>query len=216
MSNRHAATRLFGVICIAAILGCQGAREPAPSSQAHQDRGARQHAQSKSMGESAMKMTLTSTAFKPGAAIPRKYTGEGDDISPPLAWADAPAGTTSFALICDDPDAPSPEPWVHWVIYGIPAETHALPEGVKSNEPALTSPTTAKQGKNSFGSGATIGFRGPMPPPGHGVHHYHFKLYALDTRLDLPPGSTKQQLLNAMKGHVLAEAELIGTYERKQ
>ena len=163
-----------------------------------------------------MKLTLTSTAFKPGATIPRKYTGEGEDVSPPLTWNDAPADTKEFALICHDPDAPSPEPWVHWVIYGIPADVRALPEGVKSNEPQLTKPVAAQQGKNSFTSGATIGYRGPMPPPGHGVHHYHFKLYALDKRLELPPGATKQQLLDAMKGHVLGDAELVGTYERKR
>ncbi len=163
-----------------------------------------------------MKLKLTSTAFRPSATIPRKFTGEGDDVSPPLAWEGMPAGTKEFALICDDPDAPSPEPWVHWVIYGIPADVHALPEGVKSSEPELKRPVVARQGKNSFGSGATIGYRGPMPPPGHGVHHYHFKLYSLDTRLDLAPGSKKDQLLDAMKGHVLAEAELVGTYERKR
>jgi Raf kinase inhibitor-like YbhB/YbcL family protein len=163
-----------------------------------------------------MKFEFTSTAFKNNHAVPKEYTGEGDDVSPPLAWDDAPPNTKEFALICDDPDAPSPEPWVHWVIYGIPADARALPEGVKSNAPQLTKPVTARQGKNSWPSGVTTGYRGPLPPPGHGVHHYHFKLYALDARLDLPSGSTKQQLLDAMKSHVLGEAELVGTYERKR
>ena len=164
-----------------------------------------------------MKIKLTSSAFNAGSAIPQKHSGEGNDISPPLTWDGAPDGTKEFALICDDPDAPTPEPWVHWVIYGIAPDVRALPEGVRSNAPQQhTEPVAARQGKNSWPSGATTGYRGPLPPPGHGTHHYHFRLYALDTRLDLPPGATKQQLLDAMKGHVLAEAGLVGTYERKR
>lgn len=161
-----------------------------------------------------MKFKLTSSAFNDGAAIPRKFGGDGDDVSPPLAWEGAPDGAKEFALICDDPDARSREPWVHWVIFGIGPEVHALPEGVKSNVGQLTEPIAAKQGENFFDSGNTIGYRGPMPPPGRGTHHYHFKLYALDKPLDVPPSATKQQLLDAMKGHVLGEAELIGAYER--
>jgi hypothetical protein len=126
-----------------------------------------------------------------------------------------PAGARELALICDDPDAPTPQPWVHWVIYGIAADVRALPEGIPK-DPQLTKPIGARQGKNSWDSGATIGYRGPMPPPGHGTHHYHFKLYALDKRLELASSATKEQLLAAMKGHVLGEAELIGTYERKK
>jgi Raf kinase inhibitor-like YbhB/YbcL family protein len=126
-----------------------------------------------------------------------------------------PEGTQQLALICDDPDAPTPEPWVHWVIYGINADVRKLPEGVP-NEPQLAKPIAARQGKNSWDSGATIGYRGPMPPPGHGTHHYHFKLYALDKPLDLAHSATKKQLLAAMKDHILAQAELIGTYERKK
>jgi Raf kinase inhibitor-like YbhB/YbcL family protein len=162
-----------------------------------------------------MAFKLSSTAFEPGRVIPRKHTGEGEDVSPPLSWEHVPDGTKEFALICDDPDAPTPQPWVHWVIYGIPAEVRHLPEGIK-NDPKLTQPILALQGKNSWDSGKTIGYRGPMPPPGHGTHHYHFKLYALDTPLELAPGATKDQLLRAMKGHVVALAELIGTYERKK
>ncbi|MEX0612044.1 MAG: YbhB/YbcL family Raf kinase inhibitor-like protein [Pirellulales bacterium] len=162
-----------------------------------------------------MSFKLTSSAFKPGGAIPRKYTGEGEDVSPPLAWDGAPVGTKEFALICDDPDAPTPKPWVHWVIYAMAPEMRALPEAVP-NEPQLTKPIAARQGKNSWDSGKTIGYRGPMPPPGHGTHHYHFKLYALDRPVGLAPAATKEQLLATMKGHVLGEAELIGTYERKK
>ncbi len=153
--------------------------------------------------ETSVDLTLTSTAFVAGATIPRKYTGEGDDVSPRLAWEGTPPGTKEFALICDDPDAPTPEPWVHWVLYKIPAERTSLPEGNN---------TGAVEGTTGWGS---PGYRGPMPPPGHGVHRYYFKLYALDQLLDLPPGASKEQLLDAMQGHVLAEAELIGTYERK-
>ncbi len=162
-----------------------------------------------------MAFKLSSSAFDAGKPIPRKYSGEGNDVSPPLAWDGAPEGTKEFALICDDPDAPTPKPWVHWVIYGIAADVRQLPEGVK-REPQLREPVAAKQGKNSWDSGATIGYRGPMPPPGHGTHRYHFKLYALDIPLELAPSATKDQLLAAIKGHVLAEAELIGTYERKK
>jgi Raf kinase inhibitor-like YbhB/YbcL family protein len=162
-----------------------------------------------------MKFTLTSTAFKDGEPIPKKYSGEGEDVSPPLAWKDVPAGTQEFALICDDPDARSKNPWVHWVIYGIGPEVRALPENLTSNVGELSEPLAARQGENFFDEGNTIGWRGPMPPAGRGTHHYNFKLYALDQRLDLPPKATKPQLLEAMQGHILAEALLIGTYERK-
>ena len=162
-----------------------------------------------------MQMQLTSDAFRQNTAIPRKYTGEGDDVSPPLVWENPPEGAKSFALICDDPDAPSPKPWVHWVIYGIGAKVRALPEGIRAGETDVTEPIEAKQGKNSWPSGVTIGYRGPMPPPAHGTHHYHFKLYALDAEIDLQSGATKDHLLVAIKDHKLAEAELIGTYERR-
>ena len=159
-----------------------------------------------------MEFKLTSSAFKPGASILRKYTGEGEDASPPLAWEGAPSATKEFALICDDPDAPTPKPWVHWVIYSIASDVRMLPEGTP-DEPQLTKPIAARQGKNSWD---TSGYRGPMPPPGHGKHRYHFKLYALDRQVDLAPAATKEQLLAAIKDHVLAEAKLIGTYERKK
>lgn len=156
---------------------------------------------------------VTSSAFSAGQPIPRKYTGEGEDVSPPLAWSGVPAGTQELALIVDDPDAPTPEPWVHWVLYKIPADCKGLPEGVqKVLRPQ--EPPGALQGKNSWPSGQTIGYRGPMPPPGHGVHRYRFHLYALDKKLEVQPGLTKADLLAAMKGHVLAEGELTGTYKR--
>ena len=152
--------------------------------------------------EGVMPLEVKSSAFAAGGTIPRKYTGEGTDVSPPLSWSNVPEGTKEFALICDDPDAPRPTPWVHWVLYKIPASVRELPEGSSGG---------AREGRNDFGN---RGYGGPMPPPGHGVHHYHFKLYALDTELDLPPGATKDQVLAAMRGHVLAQGELVGTYQR--
>lgn len=150
-----------------------------------------------------MTISVKSRAFEAGGGIPKKYTGEGADVSPPLQWGEMPAGTEEIALICDDPDAPTPRPWVHWVVYKIPGDSNSLAEG---------SSGAAREGKNDFGR---KGYGGPMPPPGHGVHHYHFKVYALDATLDLRAGASKDQLLDAMKGHILAEGELVGTYERK-
>jgi Raf kinase inhibitor-like YbhB/YbcL family protein len=153
-----------------------------------------------------MALELTSSAFKPNNAIPKEYTCDGSDVSVPLRWKNAPAGTTNFALIVDDPDAPRGT-WVHWVLYDLPASVSELPAGV-GHEDSL--PNAAKQGTNDFGK---IGYGGPCPPSG-AAHHYHFKLYALDRMTGLKPKGTKQQLLDAMKGHVLAEAQLIGTYKR--
>src|SRR6516165_8657122 len=137
-------------------------------------------------GESPMSIELTSKAFQPGAAIPKQYTGDGADRSPPLGWSDPPPGTKSLALICDDPDAPRGT-WVHWVLFNLPAQTRELDEGVPTTE---TLPTGAKQGKNDFGN---IGYGGPAPPKGKG-HRYFFKLYALGVAVDLAPGATKTQL----------------------
>ena len=159
-----------------------------------------------------MSIEVTSTAFANHQAIPKKYTGEGADVSPPLAWSNLPAGTAELALICDDPDAPTPEPWVHWVIYKIPAAEKNLPEGV-ARTAQLSLPAGALQGKNSWPS-ENIGYRGPMPPPGHGTHHYHFTLYALAAKLDVRPGLDKKALLAKIAGNVLAEGRLTGTYER--
>lgn len=160
-----------------------------------------------------MSITLTSTAFSQGEAIPRQYTGDGDDVSVPLSWTGVPHGTKQLALICDDPDAPTDEPWVHWLLYNIPPDVTSLPEGVPPAE-RPNQPQGAAQGQNSWPSGRTIGYRGPAPPPGHGVHHYHFKLYALDAELNLEPGLSKSALLKALQGHIVAQGELVGTYER--
>ncbi len=150
-------------------------------------------------------MYLQSSAFKQGEMIPARYTCKGEDVSPPLSWNDAPQGTKTFALIADDPDAPMGT-WVHWVIYNIPASVKSLPEGV-APERKLKDGTL--QGLNDF---RKIGYGGPCPPSG--VHRYFFKLYALDTKLDLPAGATKAELLNVMKGHILAQAELMGKFAK--
>lgn len=160
-----------------------------------------------------MTISIRSQAFAAGQPIPQKYTGDGADVSPPLEWQDLPAGTQELALVCDDPDAPTAEPWVHWVIYKILADVRELPEGVPAAA-QLKSPAGAVQGNNSWTSGNRIGYRGPAPPPGHGVHHYRFRLYALDAALNVKAGLDKKALLKAISGHVLAEGELIGTYQR--
>ena len=147
-------------------------------------------------------LKLTSSAFEPDQPIPKKYTGEGEDISPPLAWTGVPDNTHELALICDDPDAPMAEPFVHWVVYGLPADVSELPEGSSDG---------GAEGRNSFGKTA---YGGPMPPPGHGTHHYRFVLYAVDTSLELGVGATKNAVLDAMQGHVLEKSQLVGTYER--
>jgi len=158
------------------------------------------------------RLNVVSTAFQQGKPIPQKYTGDGEDLSPPLSWSGVPAGTEQLALICDDPDAPREEPWVHWVIYSIPPETAGLPEGVPRTE-RPESPPRALQGRNSWPTD-NIGYRGPAPPPKDDAHRYFFKLYALDTALSLEPGLTKNELLDAIEGHVLARGQLLGTYDR--
>jgi len=153
-----------------------------------------------------MTLEIKSSAFAAGVTIPKKYTADGPDVSPPLHWGDPPAGTKSLALICDDPDAPVGT-WVHWVLWGLPPDTRELPEDVAKTETVLT---VAKQGRNDF---KKIGYGGPAPPRGP-AHRYFFKLYALDTEVDLKPGATKAELEKAMKGHVLAQGELMEKYGR--
>jgi len=164
-------------------------------------------------GGQVMSITVSSSAFAAGERIPKRFTGDGEDVSPPLHWEGIPAGAQELALICDDPDAPTAEPWVHWVLYQLPAALRELPQGLPAGA-RLDQPVAALQGRNSWNTGRTIGYRGPAPPPGHGVHHYHFRLYALDCELKLHPGSDKKALLRAMDGHVLATGELMGTYQR--
>jgi Raf kinase inhibitor-like YbhB/YbcL family protein len=158
--------------------------------------------------ERSMAIKMTSTAFADGQPVPTRHTCDGDDLSPSLAWTGIPDGTKSIALIADDPDAPAGT-WVHWVLYNLPATATELPEGVAKTE-ALDN--GAAQGTNDF---KRIGYGGPCPPPGS-PHRYFFKLYALESRLELAPGATKQQLLEALDGHVIAEGQLMGTYKRKK
>ena len=157
------------------------------------------------MGFALSSMKLTSAAFEPGGSIPARYTGEADDVSPALAWSDAPDGTKAFALICHDPDAPLVKPgtygFVHWVLYGIPGSVTELAEGVGDYV----------QGVNDFGN---PGYGGPMPPPGHGTHHYFFWLLALDSDVDLAPGLTLWELLDRIEPNVIGMNRLVGTYSR--
>ncbi|MFP4055041.1 MAG: YbhB/YbcL family Raf kinase inhibitor-like protein [Phycisphaerae bacterium] len=157
------------------------------------------------------KMKLQSPAFEDGQDIPEQFTGEGKDVSPALKWDDLPDGTKELALICNDPDAPREEPWVHWVIYNIPSQRQGLPEGLPRKE---TLQEDMYQGTNSWDEN-NLGYRGPMPPKGHGPHRYIFTLYALDADIDIEPGKSKQDLLKAMEGHILAATDLTGVYERK-
>ena len=153
-----------------------------------------------------MPFEVTSPAFAPGEAIPGKYTCDGQDASPPLVWSDPPQGTQSFALIADDPDAPLGT-WVHWVLYNLPAGARALPEAVP---PEAELPDGSRHGESSW---RRTGYGGPCPPSG--THRYFFRLYALDTVLDLAAGASKERLLQAMEGHILAQAELMGVYTRQ-
>ncbi len=154
-----------------------------------------------------MSLTLTSDAFANGQSIPAKYSCIGKNISPDLTWEEPPAGTQSFALIVDDPDAPMGT-WVHWVLYNISADKRNLPEDLPITGKNVD-PNAIYVGKNSSGN---IRYDGPCPPSG--THRYYFKLYALDTLLSLLPGATKEQVLKEMKGHILAQGELMGTFSK--
>jgi Raf kinase inhibitor-like YbhB/YbcL family protein len=151
-------------------------------------------------------MKLTSPAFTEGGMIPAQYTCNGADISPPLAWEEVPEDAKSLALIVDDPDAPVGT-WVHWVLYNLPASTRELKENITKTK---ILPDGAMQGTNDF---RKIGYNGPCPPGG--THRYFFKLYALDEMVDLNPGARKKDLVDAMKGHILAECQLMGKFSRR-
>ena len=157
------------------------------------------------MGFALSSMQLKSPAFATGGAIPARHTGEGEDVSPELAWTDVPAGTQSFAVICHDPDAPLVTPghygYVHWVLYNIPGDTTGLAEATDDHTP----------GSSDFGR---PGYGGPMPPEGHGVHNYFFWVLALDANLDLEPGLSLWTLLERVESHVIGMNRLVGTYQR--
>jgi Raf kinase inhibitor-like YbhB/YbcL family protein len=175
------------VLLLLSICGCQ--KQPTVSEE--------------EIAKGASTMQLTSPAFKEGEPIPKQHGYKDKNISPPLKWSDVPNGTKNFALICDDPDAPRRDPWVHWVLFNLPADTRELPAAPagKVDLPG------AKQGTNDF---KTPGYGGPSPPSG--THRYYFKLYALDTVLDLKEDATKDQLLQAMKDHVRAQGQLMGKF----
>jgi Raf kinase inhibitor-like YbhB/YbcL family protein len=149
---------------------------------------------------------LKSSSFGPNESIPVRHTADGQNVSPPLTWEAPPKGTQSLALLCEDPDAPTPTPFIHWLVANIdPGQSsRMLSEGVRLMSGAVL-------GKTSFGQ---TGYGGPEPPRGHGIHHYHFKLFALDTTVPLQEGFSKEHLLLAMKGHLLGSSDLVGTYRR--
>lgn len=154
----------------------------------------------------AMSFQIATPAFSAGGDIPKKFTCDGPDVSPKLTWNEPPAKAQALALIVDDPDAPVGT-WVHWVLFDLPAGARELSEGVAKQEQVHGG---AKQGRNDFGK---IGYGGPCPPPGKS-HRYFFKLYALDANLGLKAGATKAEVERAMKGHILAHAEVMGKYGR--
>lgn len=154
-----------------------------------------------------MTFAISSSSFPNGGEIPKKFTCDGADVSPTLSWANPPRGTQSYALIADDPDAPVGT-WTHWVVFDLPPQTASLSEGVAKVDEV---PGGGRQGRNDF---RKIGYGGPCPPPGK-RHRYFFKLYALDKMLNLKPGSSKQEVEQAIQGHIVGKAELMGTYQRQ-
>ena len=149
-------------------------------------------------------LIIRSPAFGNLENIPKKYTSDGENISPPLEWINIPEGTKEFVLLCFDPDAPVPNGFTHWVVYGISPQVTGIQEGEKNGN--------FIEGTNSAGQ---IGYTGPAPPPGHGPHHYYFWLYALDAPLDLKQGLTREQLLNVITDHIIVQSRLVGIYEKK-
>ena len=180
---------LHGLILIALLAGCRSVSPPA-----------------RATSEAAMAFTLQSSAFTNGSTIPRQYTCDGADQSPPLRWSDLPDGTRSLALIVEDPDAPRGT-FTHWVLYNLPPEPPELTAGVPHQS---IIPNGARQGRNDF---RRVGYGGPCPPRGP-AHRYFFRMYALDSPLDLTPGATASELRSAMESHILGEAQLMGTYGR--
>ena len=186
---------VINLVAVACVAGSAPTSVPAPSMSATPGEGGQ-----------VMTMTISSSAFENGKAIPVKYTCDGQNVSVPLQWSDPPTAAKSQALIVDDPDAPGGM-FVHWVLYNLPPAARELPEGVK------TDPTLPDGSRNGSNGAGRSGYMGPCPPSG--THHYFFKLYALDAMLSLATGATKDQLLKAMQGRILAQAQVMGTYSRK-
>jgi len=191
----HLSCKTLFFVSIALLLGCAAGCSKAENATVSTERS------------TPMTIQVRSAAFDEGQSIPQKHTCDGEDVSPSLSWENPPDRTKSFALICDDPDAPSGT-WVHWVIFDLPAAITELPEAIPTKEEVLNG---AKQGRNDF---SRIGYGGPCPPKGD-PHRYYFKLYALDAALNLKAGATKADVENAMKGHLLGEGKIMATYKRK-
>ena len=160
--------------------------------------------------EAPARLDVFSGAFADGDDIPDAYAAEGQNISPPLDWSDGPEGTQSYVVMMEDPDVSQDPPFVHWLLYNVPAGVTRLGEAVPGG-PAPPKPEGARQGPNEYGS---LGYFGPRPPKADPPHAYHFQVFALDRTLSLPFGATRAELLDAMRGHVLAAGEIVGTYER--
>jgi Raf kinase inhibitor-like YbhB/YbcL family protein len=188
--TRHLAKTTATIVMLMFINGCKRDME----------------SESARQGGPEMAITVTSSAFEEGGMIPARYTADGQDISPPLKWEGLPEGTKSIVLISDDPDAPM-KTWVHWVMWNIPPEVKELPENIP---PDAELSDGSKQGITDFNR---HGYGGPAPPSG--THRYYVKVYALDTKLELPETSRKRDLLKAMEGHILAEGQLMGKYKRR-
>jgi Raf kinase inhibitor-like YbhB/YbcL family protein len=192
----------FSLLFIVSILLCS-CRSETPSNSSNSNNG--NQAVAPTPDEKKAEIKVTSRAFQEGGMIPREYTCDGANVSPPLAWDSAPVKTESFALIADDPDAPG-KTWVHWIVFNIASNTRELPGNVPAQD---TIASGSNQGTNDF---RKVGYGGPCPPSG--AHRYYFKLYALDTELALDSSATKDQLLKAMEGHALAQGQLMGKYQR--
>ena len=192
------------LVSLAWLPGC-AKKEPAA---AKEPAAEQTHASAGSQESTMMAIEIESSAFMQGATIPEMYTCDGKDVSPPIKWGEGPGNVRAWALIVDDPDAPS-KTWVHWVLFNIPGSTRSLSASVPTTGDL---PEGGRQGKNDFGK---PGYGGPCPPVGK-PHRYFFRLYALDGPLDLPAGATRDQVDRAMEGHVLGRGELLGTYARRQ
>jgi len=202
--------RRIALVCLFAPLGLASCAKKEPSSQDTHSSAVVKENQGEdtvaSMPTNMMAIPIESSAFMQGADIPEMYTCDGKDVSPHLSWGEGPSGTRAWALIMDDPDAPS-KTWVHWVLWNLPDSTRTLSSGMPSGDV----PGGGTQGKNDFGKQR---YGGPCPPVGK-PHRYFFRLYALDAPLDLPAGSTRDQVDRAMNGHVLGRGELMGMYGRR-
>jgi len=156
-------------------------------------------------------VVVTSDAFTDGGPLPRRYAKEGDNVSPPLRFANLPPGTREVVVLCEDPDAPMPHPYLHWLAYRIEPGTTELPEGITQGAEVAEPMPHARQAKNANGH---LGYDGPAPPPGHGVHHYHFQVFALGRPLEVSASPSRGEIVDGMRGYVIGYGEIVGTYER--